>query len=151
MGNLKLFITLTYRLLGIKQVWIFLFQIKFECLLSHKSHCWSNLILAFFSVWINWTDFGHQHGRFLILFWATNMLDVTSSEKVASHYIYIFFYFSWCLVKYSMKMKPSSKDSFQLCWHQRFVIVYKYVLLKVFQCSCRAANNFFLLKGHISY
>lgn len=28
-----------------------------------------------------------------ILFWVTNMLDVTSSEKVASHYIYIFFLF----------------------------------------------------------
>ena len=34
--------------IGYKASVDFLFQIKFECLLSHQSYCWSNPILALF-------------------------------------------------------------------------------------------------------
>ena len=93
------------------------------------------------------TGFEHQYGCFYIMCWATNMPDVTSCENAAFLYIFIL-YFWWCLVKCCMKMKPSSKDSFQLCWHQRFVKVFN-VLLKVFQCSCRLQTIFSLERSAI--
>lgn len=118
--------------------------------LNLSAYCHTNLIaevtpscMAFFSVWKNWTGFGHQHGRFLILFWATNMPDVTSSDlKPASHYTCIFLLFlMFSEVLYEdeafKQRQLSALLASKVCDK-----IYKYVLWKVFQCSCRAANIF---------
>ena len=82
------------------------------------------------------------------------MLDVTSCEKAASLYVFIFLIFlMFSEVLYEDEAfkhrQLSALLASKVCdsIHVQCVTV----LLKVFQCLCRAANNFFLLKGHTLY
>ena len=91
-----------------------------------------------------------------ILFWVTNMLDVTSSEKVASHYIYIFFLFFLMLseVLYedeAFKQRQLSAllaskvcDSIQICIIES---------IPMFMQSCKQffslERKYFLLRHHL--
>lgn len=62
----------------------------------------------------------------------------------------ILFFITLWTVKYCMKMKPSSKDSSQLCWHQRYLIIVRKKISSTASLNPHACLRFLVLASRVA-